>query len=185
MNEINLNKASIFLSLILRHKPEVIGIELNHQGYANVSELLEGMKKDGQYPIDIDMLKEIVANDKKGRYSFNSDYTMIRANQGHSVKVDVGLKEIKPPTILFHGTADKNLESILKKGLDKRSRLYVHLSDNITTALEVGKRHGDPVVLVIDSKKMYKLGYKFYLSENNVWLTEKIPSEFISYTVYY
>ena len=172
------DKLSVFISLILRHKPETINIRLDKYGYANVLELIEGINKSGR-KIDFNILEDIVNSDKKGRYSFNSDKTKIRANQGHSIKVDVELKECKPPSFLYHGTATRFIESINKNGLCKMSRLYVHLSDNIDTALQVGKRHGEPIVLNIDSKSMYERGYKFYLSENGVWLTDSVPSEFI------
>lgn len=173
-------KLSVFPSLILRHKPEVINIKLDNQGYANVDELINGINKSGRY-IDMEILEEIVRTDDKGRYSFNEDKTKIRANQGHSVKVDVGLKECEPPKVLYHGTAKRFLNSIFKEGLQKRSRLYVHLSINPLTALKVGERHGESSLLEINSGKMYKDGYKFFVSENGVWLTDNVPVEYIRY----
>lgn len=172
---------SVFLSLVLRHRPEVINITLDEKGYANVDELINGINNyKGRY-INMDMLEEIVRTDSKGRYSFNEDKTKIRANQGHSIKVDVELKECIPPDTLYHGTGMKYLKSILNQGLQKRSRLYVHLSTNPLTAQNVGSRHGEPCLLQINSGKMYKDGYKFFLSKNGVWLTDNIPVEYITY----
>lgn len=173
MTHTNLSK---FLSLVLRHKPHVINIKLDQNGYADTNELLNKMNKAGKY-INIDILKDIVETDNKGRYSFNEDCSKIRANQGHSIKVDVELENRKPPHVLYHSTATRFLENILSIGLDKRNRLYVHLSDSPDTM--VGSRHGIPILLEIDSDKMYKDGYKFYLSANNVWLTECVPTDYI------
>lgn len=130
----------------------------------------------------MDLIEKIVKEDKKGRYSFNDDKTMIRANQGHSVKVDVELKEKTPPEILYHGTGEKYIESILKTGLEKRSRLYVHLSSDVDTAKNVGARHGKPIILKIKTKEMTDDGFKFYLSENGVWLTDNVPTKYIEVT---
>jgi len=173
------DKLSVFISLILRHKPDVIDIHLDRFGYADTKELINGINKHGQYKIDIDTLVKIVNEDKKTRYSFNEDKTKIRANQGHSIDVQVELKELTPPDILYHGTAEKSLENIRKDGITKRSRLYVHLSSSDDIAIEVGRRHGKPVVLEIDAKKMIEDGFKFYLSENKVWLTEVVPNQYI------
>lgn len=175
------NKLSVFISLILRHKPEAVGITLDEHGWANVDELIEGINKSGQQ-ITTEILEEIVRNDEKSRYSFNQDKTLIRANQGHSVKVDVELKEQEPPSTLYHGTAKRFLESIFKDGLQPMSRLYVHLSKNHETAVKVGKRHGEPAVLQIDAGKMHRDGYKFYLSENGVWLTGEVPIEYLEWS---
>ena len=173
------DKLSIFISLILRHKPEAINIKLDRFGYAYVDELIAGINKSGKHTIDFEKLKNIVNEDKKGRYSFSDDFTKIRANQGHSIRVDVELKEAIPPNTLYHGTATRNLENILSSGIKKMSRLYVHLSDNIETASQVGKRHGSPIILKVDAKKMHKDGYKFYISENKVWLTDTVPSLYV------
>lgn len=147
------DKLSVFISLILRHKPETIGICLDEHGWANVNELIEGINNSGR-EINMETLEKIVATDNKQRYSFNEDKTLIRANQGHSILVDVELKELVPPPILYHGTAEKSLENIKKQGLKPMSRLYVHLSRDIEVAENVGKRHGKPVVLKVDSKQM-------------------------------
>ena len=173
----SLINTSRFISLILRHKPSEIGIELDEHGWANVAELIEGINK--KQPFDMAQLEEIVASDDKQRYSFNEDKTLIRANQGHSIPVDVELKESLPPDILYHGTGEKYVSSINDMGLIPKSRLYVHLSKDMETAVNVGKRHGKPVIYIVDSKKMAADGYKFYLSVNNVWLTKKVPVEYL------
>lgn len=167
-----------FISLILRHKPEVIGISLDKNGYADVKELLDGINKAGK-EIDMITLDRIVRENNKKRYCFNEDRTKIRANQGHSLDVDVELKIAEPPKVLYHGTAERFLESIKEKGILKQSRQYVHLSKDKETAIDVGKRHGKPVVLVIDTEKMCNDGYVFYLSENNVWLCEDILWKYV------
>lgn len=174
-----LDKLSVFISLILRHKPETIGIQLDEHGWANVDELIEGINNSGR-KIDMEILEEIVRTDNKQRYSFNEDKTLIRANQGHSIPVDVELKEQQPPQILYHGTASRFLNSIMQDGLKPMSRLYVHLSSDMETAMKVGKRHGEPVVLKINSEEMCNDGIKFYLSENGVWLTKSVDMKYIT-----
>ena len=175
----DLKKTSIFISLILRHKPETIGISLDQHGWANVDELINGINKTDDYHIDMGILEEIVRTDNKQRYSFNEDKTKIRANQGHSINVDVELKEAEPPEQLFHGTGEKYVASIRKEGLIPKSRLYVHLSKDKETAEKVGARHGKPHIFFVHSGKMFRAGYKFYLSENGVWLTKAVPPEFL------
>lgn len=172
------DKLSIFISLILRHKPETIGIKLDDYGYADVNELIEKINNTGRN-INIEILEQIVKEDNKQRYSFNDDRSKIRANQGHSINIDVELKELEPPEYLYHGTATRFLDNIKNEGIIKQSRLYVHLSRDIDTAIKVGKRHGVPVVLKINTGKMYENGYKFYLSENNIWLCKYIPFEYV------
>ncbi len=172
-----LKDTSKFLSLILRHKPEEIGITLDEHGWANVDDLIAGISKT--QPFSMDMLEEIVLTDEKMRYSFNEDKTLIRANQGHSVSVDVELEEKIPPDTLYHGTGEKYVSSIQMQGLIPKSRLYVHLSLDIDTAVKVGARHGKPIVYQVDASKMIANGYKFYLSANGVWLTEKVPAKYL------
>lgn len=172
------NKLSVFISLILRHKPEEIGITLDEHGWANVDELIAGINASGRH-IDMDILKEIVATDEKKRYSFNEDMTLIRANQGHSIPVDVELKEATPPDILWHGTAERFIDSIKRDGIKPMSRLYVHLSADVETATRVGIRHGDCMVLLINSEQMHRDGIKFYLSENGVWLTKYVDWKYV------
>ena len=164
---------SKFIALILRHKPEVIGIELDEHGWANVSELIDGISRT--MPIDMALLEKIVAEDEKQRYSFNEDMTLIRANQGHSIPVDVELEKVVPPEKLYHGTGEKYTESIEAAGLIPKSRLYVHLSGDMETAEKVGARHGKPVVYIVDSGKMSADGYEFFRSVNGVWLTKEVP----------
>ena len=171
---------SKFIALILRHKPEVIGITLDKHGWANTEELIAGIKKNpGFESFDMELLKDIVATDEKQRYSFNEDMTCIRANQGHSIPVDVELVEAPPPDYLWHGTAEKYVESIEKNGLIPKSRLHVHLSKDVDTAVMVGKRHGRLVLYQVNTGQMVADGCKFYLSKNGVWLTDKVPAEYL------
>ena len=173
----SLRDTSKFISLILRHKPEAIGISLDEHGWANVDELIAGIAKTE--PFDMSMLEEIVTTDEKQRYSFNEDKTLIRANQGHSIPVDVELEEIIPPKHLWHGTGEKYTASIEKTGLIPKSRLYVHLSSDYDTAGKVGERHGKCVIYRIDSGKMAQDGFRFYRSVNGVWLTKEVPVRYI------
>lgn len=166
-----------FLSLILRHKPDVIGITLDEHGWANVEELIHGISL--RQPCDMAMLEQIVATDNKQRYSFNEDKTKIRANQGHSVPVDVELEALTPPEILYHGTGEKYVSSIKTHGLVPKSRLYVHLSADFDTALNVGRRHGTPIVYRVEANKMAQDGYTFYRSVNGVWLTKEVPVKYL------
>lgn len=170
-------ETSQFLSLILRHKPQVIGITLDEHGWADVAELIEGVNKT--HPLDFEGLKKIVAEDEKQRYSFNEDQTLIRANQGHSIPVDVELEKAVPPEYLYHGTGEKFCDSINAQGLIPKSRLYVHLSAETQTAVKVGSRHGKPVVYRVSSGLMNEQGYEFYRSVNGVWLTKKVPAEYL------
>jgi len=151
-----------FISRVLRHIPQIIGIELDENGWADVAALITGLNRKW-YSIDMAGLEDIVATNNKKRYSFNEDKTKIRANQGHSVDVDLELKAAVPPDVLFHGTADRFIEGIKENGLQKQNRNHVHLSADWETAESVGKRHGRPVVLVIEAGKMRKDGYVFYL----------------------
>lgn len=178
MRKIDEIKLGRFLSLVLRHKPETIGITLDKNGWADVKELIEKVKLSERY-IDIEILERIVRENNKKRYSFNEDKSKIRANQGHSIKVELNLKEMIPPEILYHGTATKFLESIREKGILKRNRQYVHLSSDIETAKNVGQRHGEVIILPIDITGLKKIGHKFYISENKVWLCDDIPSKYI------
>ena len=173
----SLKNISKYLSLILRHKPEVIGISLDEHGWANVEELIAGIAKNHDF--NMDLLEEIVCSDEKQRYSFNEDKTLIRANQGHSVPVDVELVEQIPPDILWHGTGEKYVSAIDTEGLIPKSRLYVHLSKDEDTATKVGTRHGKPVVYHVLAKKMYDDGYKFFISVNGVWLTKTVPVKYL------
>ena len=168
---------SRFLSLILRHKPETIGIKLDEHGWADVQELIDRIGKTHRFSMD--MLEKIVAEDDKQRYSFNEDKTLIRANQGHSINVDVELKKASPPEMLWHGTGEKYVSLILKGGLITKSRLYVHLSKDYETAIKVGSQHGKPVVFKVYAGRMAEDGYEFFLSENGVWLSKHVPKEYL------
>lgn len=161
----------------MRHKPETMGISLDEHGWANVDELIEGIAKTREFNMDI--LEEVVKTDNKQRYSFNEDKTLIRANQGHSIPVDVELDEVEPPAELWHGTGEKYVESIDKMGLIPKSRLYVHLSKDSDTANNVGRRHGKPVLYTVKTGDMFKDGYKFFLSKNGVWLTKEVPVKYL------
>lgn len=174
----DLNNISKYMSLILRHKPDVIGIELDEHGWANVNDLISGIEKDN-HGFNFELLEEIVRSDSKQRYSFNDDKSLIRANQGHSVNVDVELKEKEPPEYLYHGTGEKYVKFINQDGLIPKSRLYVHLSKDIKTAENVGKRHGKEIIYRINSGRMYRNGYKFYLSENGIWLTKEASVKYL------
>ncbi|MBQ6481992.1 MAG: RNA 2'-phosphotransferase [Anaerolineaceae bacterium] len=173
------NKTSKFIALILRHKPETIGITLDEHGWANVQELIDGINATGKHHLNMELLEEIVRLDEKQRYSFNEDRSLIRANQGHSIPVDVELKETLPPKVLYHGTGEKYVPSIDEQGLIPKSRLYVHMSADKETAKTVGSRHGRPVIYEIDCKSMSEDGYRFYLSENHVWLTKAVPAKYL------
>ena len=146
-------KLSKYISYLLRHHPEAAGVTLDEHGWAVVDELINGMSKT--HPITRDVLEEIVRTDAKQRYTISSDGTCIRANHGHSVKVDPEPEETEPPEFLYHGTAEKSVESILEKGILPMERVYVHISSDIETAMEVGRRHGKPVVFRIKSAEMY------------------------------
>lgn len=173
----NLKNTSKYLSLILRHKPETIGISLDEHGWANVDELIAGIAKT--HDCSMEILEEIVRTDEKQRYSFNEDKTLIRANQGHSIPVDVELEEALPPEELWHGTGEKYTASIDALGLIPKSRLYVHLSKDRDTAVKVGSRHGKPVLYIVKSGEMSRDGFLFYLSKNGVWLTKEVPVKYL------
>lgn len=168
-----------FLSLVLRHNPQAAGITLDEHGWADVEQLLNGVRRAGRQ-IDRETLERIVRENNKQRYAFNEDHTKIRANQGHSVAVDVELRETEPPQFLYHGTAAKSLPAIRREGICKMGRQYVHLSGDYQTAVDVGRRHGSPVVIVIDAAAMAQDGISFYRSENGVWLCEHVPFQYCS-----
>jgi putative RNA 2'-phosphotransferase len=177
MNERNTH-ISKFLALVLRHKPEEIGIRLDEAGWVEVEVLLEAMGRNGEC-VSREELEEVVTTNDKKRFALSGDGRRIRANQGHSVDVDLHLPAVMPPEILYHGTADRFLEGIRKTGLQKGQRQHVHLSETKETGETVGKRHGRPVVLQVRAGDMHRAGRKFWRSENGVWLTEVVPAEFI------
>jgi len=169
---------SKLLSLVLRHKPEAIGVTMDAEGWVYVDELLSKMKDHG-HNLSLADLNEIVETNNKKRFKFSADHKRIRANQGHSVNVDLKMEEKEPPDVLYHGTAHRFNESIGNTGITKQSRNHVHLSDNYDTAVTVGKRHGQVIVLLIDAKQMHDDGLKFFLSDNGVWLTDQIDPKYI------
>lgn len=171
---------SKFLSLILRHEPGKIGLELDDQGWASIDELLAKAHAHGRR-ISRELLDRVVAENDKQRFAISPDGTRIRANQGHSVSVELGLPPQQPPELLFHGTASRTVESIRQTGLHSGSRQHVHLSLDVATAIQVGQRHGKPVVLTIRAGEMWRAGSKFFLSANGVWLTEEVPASFIDF----
>jgi putative RNA 2'-phosphotransferase len=169
---------SKYLSYILRHDPQEAGITLDANGWTNVDMLIAQVRY--RFPqLNKEMLEYIVATNSKQRFGFNEDKTMIRANQGHSVNVNLNYIAQEPPIVLFHGTSKDRVEAIMKEGLKKQERHHVHLSENVTTALQVGKRHGHAFILKVHSGKMHEDGYVFYLSANHVWLTDHVPPEYI------
>ena len=168
-----------FISLILRHKPETIGIELDGEGWADVDELIDGVNRAGKY-IDRETLERIVCENNKKRYTLSPDGKRIRANQGHSIDVHIEMEKHDPPDKLYHGTAERFLDSIKESGIKRMSRQYVHLSPDVETAFAVGKRHGKPIVLVIDAASMAADGYVFMLSANGVWQSEDIPWKYVA-----
>ena len=175
-------QTSKFLSLVLRHKPERIQLELDRNGWADVEELIAKARQAG-LQLDKQVLQQVVAQNDKKRFAFNEDLTRIRASQGHSISIDLDLTPVSPPENLYHGTATRFLESIKAEGLLPCGRHHVHLSGDEKTAMSVGKRHGKPVVLVVKSGEMAKQGFEFYQSANGVWLTDKVPVEYIIFPV--
>lgn len=170
-------KLSKFLSYVLRHRPDVIGLELDNEGWASVDELINGAQKKGKR-FNHEKLIEIVETNDKKRYTLSQDGSRIRANQGHSLKVDLKLNPVKPPDKLYHGTATKYKKAISTEGLKAKKRHHVHLSKDIQTAKKVGQRHGKPVILEIDAIRMHREGVKFYCSENDVWLTDHVAPDY-------
>ena len=178
--ERRLERISKFISMILRHRPEVIGITLDEHGWANVNELIKGINETGEeVEFSKATLEKIVKTDKKQRYSFSQDKTLIRANQGHSIPVDVELEKKEPPKVLYHGTGVKSVKAIQEQGLLPMERLYVHLSTDVETATNVGKRHGTPVIFQVNAEQMQKDGYDFFQSVNGVWLTKEVPTKYL------
>ncbi len=178
MNEKRINHLSKFLSLVLRHQPETIGIHLDENGWTDVNILIEKINEYGQ-KIDFDTLKTVVETNSKKRFAFNESMNKIRASQGHSVQVELGYSNRRPPAILFHGTDIRSAVSILQTGLEKRSRQHVHLSSDEATAIKVGQRHGKPCVLIVLAGQMYNDNFEFYLSDNGVWLTDHVPVKYL------
>lgn len=173
-----LTSISKFLSLVLRHEPQHIGLALEEAGWASIDELLHKAAAAGRF-ISRTQLLEVVATSDKQRFALSNDGQRIRANQGHSIEIDLGLKAVAPPDVLYHGTATRFLESILRTGLDKRSRHHVHLTIDLSIARSVGQRYGQVVLLEIDAKRMQAEGHVFFRSDNGVWLTDAVPAHFL------
>lgn len=174
MNNKDLVRTSKKLALILRHKPESAGIKLDKNGWAQTSDILKALD------VNMSILETIVMNDKKGRYAFDNYQKRIRAVQGHSVNIDLELSPVVPPDFLYHGTAKRNIGSIMSQGVKSMSRQYVHLSTSFETAVTVGSRHGEAVVFKVDTNSMHKNGIAFYRAENGVWLTDYIAPQYLT-----
>lgn len=175
-----LKSLSKFLSLVLRHKPEVIGVQLDDAGWIDVDVLLTACATHGK-PLSREQLALIVETSDKQRFAFNEDRSRIRANQGHSVDVDLGYRAQTPPQHLYHGTASRFIESIKTGGLIKGKRHHVHLTTNQETARNVGGRYGSPAILTIDAATMHAEGIEFFVSDNGVWLTDHVPARYIKF----
>lgn len=180
MNEKQLKRVSKLMSLILRHKPETINAELDVNGWLSIDELVNGINKKGIRLDKIGLKKVVELNDKK-RFIISPDELLIRANQGHSIHVDLELKALEPPKILYHGTVEKFLQTIEKEGLSRMNRQHVHLSADRETAVKVGSRRGNPIILVVKAEEMHKDGITFYQSENGVWLTDSVGAKYIEF----
>lgn len=181
MKRVSLKSVSKFLSLVLRHDPGVIGVELDSEGWLSVDALVKNANAQGTQ-ISKEMVYQIVEECEKQRFELSENDLWIRANQGHSIRtVDLGLTPIQPPTVLFHGTVKIFIEKIRTHGLAKKARNHVHLSKDRPTAIAVGSRRGKPIILEIESHRMYQDGFAFYLSKNGVWLTELVPVEYINF----
>ncbi|MGL5061593.1 MAG: RNA 2'-phosphotransferase [Microcoleus sp.] len=178
MNDRRLIKISKYLSKHLRHEPDRIGIQLAPGGWVSVSELLDACQQNN-FTIHLAELKQVVAENDKQRFSFDETGTLIRANQGHSIEIDLQLEPTVPPDILYHGTGRGAIESILKEGIKKMSRHHVHLSIDIPTARKVGARHGIPAILTVSAAEMHAAGHTFYCSDNGVWLVDFVPPNYL------
>ncbi len=171
---------SKFLSYVLRHAPETIGLRLDANGWADVTELLAKAKKAGKR-FDLDTLRAVVAENDKQRFTLSEDGRRIRAAQGHSIAVDLALAASEPPALLYHGTASRNLDAIFAEGLKPGRRQQVHLSLDPDTARRVGERHGKPTVLTVDAGRMHADGYSFVRADNGVWLTDHVPAAYLGF----
>ena len=172
----DLKKVSKYLSFILRHQPDSIGLELSDGGWASINELIGKTRK---FRLTREVINTVVETNDKKRFLISEDGERIKANQGHSIEVKLELEPVTPPDVLLHGTAERFLESILKEGLTKQRRHHVHLSENMETSMKVGARYGKPVLLKIDSKRMLEAGHVFFKTENKVWLVENVPAEYL------
>ena len=178
MDEKRKTKISKFLSLVLRHKPEEIGLTLEENGWVPVEKLIQACAAYGK-TFTLTELREVVETNDKKRFAFDETGGKIRANQGHSIEVEIEFEEKTPPAVLYHGTAEQNVGVIFADGLKKMSRHHVHLSSDAETARKVGARHGKPVIFEIDTAAMINEGFRFLVSANDVWLVEEIPPKFL------
>ena len=175
-----IKRTSKLLSLLLRHRPETIDLELDRHGWADIDGLIrQANRHDARRNIDRALIETVVATSDKKRFAISDDGRRIRANQGHSIDIDLELASVTPPAELFHGTATRFLDSIMEAGLTSQSRQHVHLSAETETAVNVGSRHGKPIVLVVDAVAMVAAGHEFYVSANGVWLTNTVPPAFL------
>ncbi|RFS18899.1 RNA 2'-phosphotransferase [Chitinophaga silvatica] len=172
-------EVSKLLSYLLRHNPGAVELQLDEEGWANVTELINLCNKHN-YHFKFEQLEQVVSENDKQRFAWNTDKSCIRASQGHSIEVELNLEPVIPPDVLYHGTVQQFLEAIFENGIKRMNRQHIHLSATLETAKQVGSRRGEPVILVVDSKAMFKDGYRFYLSANGVWLTDSIPSGYLS-----
>ncbi len=180
MNEKERRKKSKFLSLVLRHQPDTIGIELDPAGWVDVEVLLSALTRHNRSMSRV-ALDEVVRTNDKQRFTFNQDHTRIRANQGHSVQIELGYEPATPPEILFHGTPQQFVEAIVKQGLKKMNRHHVHLHIDIATSTAVGQRRGKPVLLRVRSLDVHLAGHEFLVTPNDVWLTDHVPTKYIEF----
>lgn len=167
------------LSFVLRHRPDSVGVALDREGWAEVEALLAGLRDHGS-PVSRAVLEEVVATNPKQRFAFSAEGDRIRAQQGHSIEVELGYEASEPPDVLFHGTVEEHLDAIREEGLRPMARHHVHLSADEVTARIVGGRRGRPVVLRVDARAMRSAGHLFFRSPNAVWLAAVVPSAFIS-----
>ncbi len=179
INEKAVTRISKFLSLVLRHQPNTIGISLDENGWTDVLTLIDKMNAAG-FAIDRNILGHVVSTNNKKRFAFDEAGDKIRASQGHSVEIELGYAPAKPPAVLYHGTGEKSVPSILQTGIEKRERQHVHLSADKNTAVKVGQRHGKPFVFMVWAEKMWDDGHIFYLSQNGVWLTDHVPATYLA-----
>lgn len=179
MSDDQIVRKSKFLSLILRHNPGKIGLTLDENGWALIDELIQCAGRN-RVSLTVESIRELVDSNDKKRFAISEDGSRIRANQGHSVQVDLALTPREPPDFLYHGTATRFLDSILATGLNSGNRQHVHLSSDFETAVKVGSRHGKPIVLRVSSGDMHRAGIQFFLSENGVWLTNVVLNQYLS-----
>ncbi len=178
MNQREHKRVSKFLSLVLRHEPEVIGVDLDRAGWVEIATLIAQARIHGTM-IDRDILDEVVANSTKMRFSYSDDGLRIRANQGHSLDVELGYEAAIPPCLLYHGTVSQFVLMIREQGILKMQRHHVHLSPDRGTAEAVGQRRGKPVLLIVEAQRMHEAGHEFFMSANGIWLTSAVPPQFV------